>query len=149
LIYGGSRLGLMGVLADTVLAGGGRVIGVEPEFFVEKEVQHPAIHQLIVTETMAERKQRMISLGDAFVAFPGGIGTLEEIVEVMVLAKLGRLEKPFCLLNLDGYYEPFRDCLLHMAAEGFLEEDWVRRLHFPDTIGALAEQIAPGPAPRG
>ena len=83
LIYGGSRCGLMGVLADSVLAAGGEVIGVEPEFFVKGELQHDGLTDLIVTKDMTERKTKMIELGDAFIAFPGGTGTLEEIAEVM------------------------------------------------------------------
>ena len=121
LIYGGSDMGLMGVLANAVLAAKGKVIGVEPRFLVEEEIQHNGLTELIITEAMAERKQKMIELADAFVAFPGGIGTVEEITEVMTLAKLGRLTKPFCFLNVDGYYEPFRKFLGVMVKEGFLE----------------------------
>ena len=138
LIYGGSDMGLMGVLANAVLAKQGKVIGVEPRFFVEKEIQHSGISELIVTETMSERKQKMIELADAFVAFPGGIGTLEEIAEVMTLSKLGRLAKPFCFLNIDGYYEPFRGFLAHMVKEGFLESDWAENLHFANSVEEMA-----------
>ena len=134
LIYGGSDMGLMGVLADAVLAERGEVIGVEPRFFVEEEIQHSGITKLIVTETMSERKQKIMELADAFVAFPGGIGTLEEIAEVMTLSKLGRLNKPFCFLNIDGYYAPFRKFLAHMAAECFLEKEWAENLRFTASI---------------
>ena len=134
LIYGGSNVGLMGILADAVLENNGKVIGVEPRFFVEDEIQHLGITKLIVTETMSERKQKMIELGDVFVAFPGGIGTLEEITEVMVLSKIKQIEKSFCLLNIDGYYEPFRAFLKHMANEGFLETEWLENLFFADSI---------------
>ena len=137
LIYGGSDMGLMGILADAVLAAKGKVIGVEPRFFVEEEIQHRGITELIVTETMAERKQKMIELGDVFVAFPGGIGTLEEIAEVMTLSKIGRLSKPFCFLNIDGYYEPFRKFLEHMSAEGFLERDWLETVCFASSVREL------------
>jgi len=88
LVYGGSRSGLMGLLADSVLAAGGQVTGVEPRFFVEQELQHNGLTELIVTENMAQRKAKMIELGDAFVAFPGGTGTLEEIAEVMSMVSL-------------------------------------------------------------
>ena len=138
LIYGGSDMGLMGVLADAVLAEQGKVIGVEPRFFVEDEIQHCGITELIVTETMAERKQKMIELADAFVAFPGGIGTLEEIAEVMTLSKIGRITKPFCFLNIDGYYEPFRKFLLYMVQEGFLEDEWAKSLHFVNSVEETA-----------
>ena len=87
LVYGGSRTGLMGILADAVLSAGGPVIGVEPDFFMAAEVQHQGLTQLIVTKDMAERKEKMMELGDMFLAFPGGIGTLEEISEVMSQAR--------------------------------------------------------------
>lgn len=138
LIYGGSEMGLMGVLADAVIHEGGKVIGVEPRFFVEEEVQHKGITELIVTETMAERKQKMIELGDAFIAFPGGLGTLEEITEVMTLCKLRRIEKPFCLLNIDGYYEPLCKLLFHMVNEGFLENGWAEDVHFADSVKEMS-----------
>ena len=144
LIYGGSRVGLMGVLADAVLVHNGKVIGVEPRFFVEEEVQHSGITELIVTESMAERKQKMMEMGDAFIAFPGGIGTLEEISEVMTLAKLGRLDGRFCFLNLEGYYEPFRRFLLHMTREGFLEREWAEQICFADTIEETASYLEKG-----
>lgn len=134
LIYGGSDMGLMGVLADAVLKTKGKVIGVEPRFFVEEEVQHSGLTELIVTEAMAERKQKMMELADAFVAFPGGIVTLEEIAEVMTLSKLGRLNKPLYFLNIDGYYEPFRAFLNHMVAEGFLDEEWAKAVCFAKTV---------------
>lgn len=139
LIYGGSRVGLMGVLADAVIGAGGKVIGVEPGFFVDGQVQHPGITQLIITKTMAERKQKMLELGDAFIAFPGGIGTLEEMAEMMTLVKIGQLDKPFCFLNIDGYYEPFRDFLMHMVAEGFLEGPWAKGVFFADGVKELDE----------
>ena len=138
LVYGGSRVGLMGVLADAVLEKGGEVIGIEPEFFVDDEIQHEGITQLVVTKTMSERKQRMMELGDAFIAFPGGIGTLEEIAEVMTLSKIGRLGKPFCFLNVEGYYEPLRGLLMHMAAEGFLEEPWTKTVIFAENIEEMS-----------
>lgn len=142
LIYGGSDMGLMGVLANAVLAEQGKVIGVEPRFFVEEKVQHSGITELIVTETMAERKQKMMELADAFVAFPGGIGTLEEIAEVMTLSKLGRITKPFCFLNIDGYYEPFRNFLTHMAQEGFWENEWANAVCFAKTVDDMERRIA-------
>ena len=93
LIYGGSRIGLMGELAEAVLQAGGEVIGIEPGFFVDSCLQHDGITQLIVTETMAERKEKLIAYGDAYIAFPGGTGTLEEISEVMSQVRLGQDEE--------------------------------------------------------
>ena len=115
LVYGGSRAGLMGALADSVLAAGGEVTGVEPQFFVEKELQHDGLTRLIVTKDMTERKSRMIQLGDAFIAFPGGTGTLEEIAEVMSRVSLGHLSAPCILYNLNGYYDGLKALLGRMV----------------------------------
>ena len=108
LIYGGSRIGLMGELAEAVLQAGGEVIGVEPGFFVDSCMQHDGINELIVTDTMAERKAIMIERGDAYIAFPGGTGTLEEIAEVMSQIRLGHNDRPCLILNLDSFYDPLR-----------------------------------------
>ena len=118
LIYGGSRCGLMGVLADSVLAAGGEVIGVEPEFFVKGELQHDGLTDLIVTKDMTERKTKMIELGDAFIAFPGGTGTLEEIAEVMSKVSLGQLDAPCILYDLNGYYDSLKALLAKMIEKG-------------------------------
>ena len=103
LVYGGSRSGLMGLLADSVLAAGGQVTGVEPRFFVEQELQHNGLTELIVTENMAQRKAKMIELGDAFVALPGGVGTLEEISEIFTRVRLDMGPHECFLLNIDGF----------------------------------------------
>lgn len=118
LVYGGSRSGLMGLLAESTLAAGGRVTGVEPEFFVQGELQHEGLTELIVTKDMTERKTKMIELGEAFIAFPGGTGTLEEITEVMSKVSLGQLKAPCILYNLDGYYNDLKCLLDHMINKG-------------------------------
>ena len=118
LVYGGSKTGLMGLLAQSALAQGGSVIGVEPECFMAQELQYDGLTQLIVTRSMAERKSRMIELGDAFIAFPGGTGTLEEITEVMSQVSLGQLSAPCILYDLDGYYCHLKALLDHMIASG-------------------------------
>ena len=105
LVYGGSKAGLMGILADSVLANNGQVIGVEPQMFIDREVQHDTITKLIVTRDLPERKAKMIELGDAFIAFPGGTGTLDEITEIMSFVSLGLIDVPCILYNLDGYYD--------------------------------------------
>ena len=101
LVYGGSRSGLMGLLAQSALDAGGTVTGVEPQFFIQQELQHDGLTELIVTRDMAERKTKMIELGDAFIAFPGGTGTLEEIAEVMSRVSLGQLDAPCILYDLN------------------------------------------------
>ena len=103
LVYGGSKNGLMGALAESVLRAGGEVTGVEPQFFVDRELQHDGLTQLIVTKDMTERKTKMIELGDAFIAFPGGTGTLEEITEVMSKVSLKHLDAPCILYNLNNF----------------------------------------------
>ena len=123
LIYGGSRIGLMGELAEAVLQAGGEVIGVEPGFFVDSCLQHDGINELIVTDTMAERKAIMIERGDAYIAFPGGTGTLEEIAEVMSKVSLGHLNKPCILYNLNGYYDGLKAQLAHMIDLGLSSEE--------------------------
>ena len=105
LVYGGASIGLMGRVADTVLAAGGRVIGVIPDFMMPKEIAHPALTELRITKSMHERKDTMASLAHGFIALPGGFGTLEEFFEVLTWAQLNLHEKPCGLLNVNGYYD--------------------------------------------
>ena len=104
LVYGGGRVGLMGAVADAALAGGGQVIGVIPEFLTRREVAHPGVGELIVTDSMHSRKQRMFALADAFVALPGGLGTLDELIEIITWRQLGLHDKPVlvCDVGADG-----------------------------------------------
>ena len=134
LIYGGSNTGLMGVLADSVLAAGGRVIGVETRFFLQDGLQHDGLTELIIAETMAERKSRMIALGDAFLAVPGGVGTLDEISEIVSLTVIGRLQAPCILLNLNGYYDSLRAFFDRMVADGLAEPERLRSVAFADDL---------------
>ena len=139
LIYGGSKTGLMGVLADSVLASGGSVIGVEPQMFIENEFQHDAITELIVTRDMPERKAKMIELGDAFIAFPGGTGTLEEISEVMSLVSLKLIDSPCILYNLDGYYDGLKALLNTMISYGLSSEERQKGIHFAADLSEIRE----------
>lgn len=141
LIYGGSRVGLMGVLADACLAAGGEVIGVEPSFFVQDEIQHEGITQLIVTDSMNERRAKMIELGDAFIAFPGGTGTLEELAEVISLRKLGHITDPIVILNIEGYYDSLKSMLEKMVEEGFLGRKELEKVFFAKTVESAAWHI--------
>ena len=141
LIYGGSKCGLMGSLAESVLTTGGEVIGVEPRFFVEAELQYDAITELIVTENMAERKAKMIALGEAFVAFPGGTGTLEEISEIMSMVCLGHLSAPCILYNLNGYYEGLQLQLWQMLAAGLTTEERLQGIRFVNSLEEIREVI--------
>ncbi|MBK8596745.1 MAG: TIGR00730 family Rossman fold protein [Holophagales bacterium] len=122
LVYGGASVGIMGVIADTVLGLGGRVTGVMPESIVRKEVVHRGLTELHVTSSMHERKMKMAEFSDAFVALPGGIGTLEEIFEVWTWAQLGLHAKPCGFLNAAGYYDGLVAFLDHTVAEKFVKE---------------------------
>jgi uncharacterized protein (TIGR00730 family) len=120
IVYGGGRVGLMGVIADAALAAGGEVIGVIPDFLVEREVGHAGLSRLEVVATMHERKARMAELADAFVALPGGAGTLDELFETWTWGQLGLHNKPLALLDVDGFYRPLFAQLEAMAAAGYL-----------------------------
>jgi uncharacterized protein (TIGR00730 family) len=120
LVYGGARVGLMGAVADAVLAGGGEAIGVIPQALVSKEVAHGGLTELHVVDTMHQRKALMADLCDGFVALPGGFGTFEEFCEVLTWSQLGFHPKPCGLLNVQGYYAPLLALFDHGVAEGFI-----------------------------
>lgn len=142
LVYGGSKSGLMGALARAALDAGAQVVGVEPSFFIAEMLQYEDLSELIVTETMAERKTKMIELGDAFIAFPGGTGTLEEISEVMSKVSLGQLSAPCILYNLNGYYDDLRALLQRMIRAGLSTEARQTGIRFADTLQDIAEILA-------
>lgn len=125
LVYGGAKVGLMGVVADTVLAGGGDVTGVIPRALVEKEVAHEGLSDLRVVGSMHERKALMADLSDGFIALPGGWGTLEELFEVLTWAQLGLHQKPCGLLNVAGYFDGLRQFTGHAVTEGFLRSEYL------------------------
>lgn len=137
LIYGGSKTGLMGELAQSVLQAGGKVIGVEPQFFVDEEYQYEGLTQLIVTKDMAERKTKMIELGDAFIAFPGGVGTLEEVSEIMSKLSLRQLDEPCIYYNFDGYYDDMKHFLQHMIAKGLSSEEKQKGVYFAENLDEI------------
>ena len=134
LIYGGSKSGLMGLIAKSTLNSGGKVIGVEPQFFIDKELQYNGLTQLIITDDMSERKAKMIELGDAFIAFPGGTGTLEEIAEVMSKVSLKHLEAPCILYNLNGYYDDLKALLNHMIEKGLSSNERQEGIFFVENL---------------
>jgi uncharacterized protein (TIGR00730 family) len=123
LVYGGGNVGLMGVLADTAMAAGGEVIGVMPRALIEREIGHRGITELRMVESMHERKSLMADLSDAFVAVPGGIGTLEELIEVYTWTQLGFHRKACGVLNVNGYYDALAAFLDHAVGEGFLSHE--------------------------
>lgn len=142
LVYGGSKSGLMGAIADSVLNAGGKVTGVEPKFFIENEFQHDGLTKLIVTEDMSERKNKMIELGDAFIAFPGGTGTLEEIAEVMSKVSLKQLSAPCILYNLNGYYNGLKALLDHMIEKGLSSERRQKGIFFAENLEDIISAIS-------
>lgn len=134
LVYGGSKSGLMGELAQSVLDAGGDVTGVEPQFFIDKGYEYDEITTLIVTRDMAERKTKMIELGDAFIAFPGGTGTLEEISEIMSKVSLKQLAAPCILYNLNGYYDHLKALLAHMIDMGLSTPERQEGIYFAEML---------------
>lgn len=137
LVYGGSKSGLMGAIADSVLQAGGKVTGIEPQFFIENELQHDSLTQLIVTKDMSERKAKMIELGDAFIAFPGGTGTLEEIAEVMSKVSLKHLDAPCILYNLNGYYDDLKALLAKMIDNGLSSKERQEGIYFTENLDEI------------
>ncbi len=131
LVYGGGDIGLMGVVADAVMSGGGEVIGVIPEFMLEHEVGHQGLSSLEIVDSMHERKARMADLSDAFVALPGGLGTLEELFEIWTWAQLRLHAKPVALLDVEGFFSSLVAFVQHTVDEGFVK-DRVRDLLIVD-----------------
>ena len=142
LVYGGSKSGLMGELAESVLQAGGKVIGVEPQFFIDAGFVYDEITELITTKDMSERKAKMIELGDAFIAFPGGTGTLEEITEVMSKVSLKHLDAPCILYNLNGYYDSLKQLLDHMIKMGLSSENRQQGIYFADDMEDIKALLA-------
>lgn len=137
LIYGGSACGLMGELAKSVLDAGGKATGVEPQFFVDQGLLYDDLTELFITKDMTERKAKMIELGDAFIAFPGGTGTLEEIAEIMSKVSLKQLDAPCILYNLNGYYDSLKALLDHMIAMGLSNSERQQGISFADNLAEI------------
>lgn len=142
LVYGGASVGLMGAIADAALHAGGDVVGVIPRGLVEREIAHPGLRKLHVVDTMHERKAMMSELADAFVALPGGLGTLEELFEVWTWGMLGLHAKPYGILDVDGYYSPLIDFLDHAAAEGFIRPSQRAMLVIENDAMRLIDKLA-------
>ncbi len=138
LVYGGASKGLMGAVADSVLENGGKVIGVLPNVPQIQARKHTRLTECINTSSMAERKAKMIELADAFVALPGGIGTLDEITDVLSLSSLDVVKGPIVLYNTDGYYEPFRAVIRNIVDNGFGRSEYFERVLFSDDIDEIA-----------
>jgi hypothetical protein len=142
LVYGGGRLGLMGIIADTVLAEGGRVHGVIPEMLKDLEVAHRGVTELHIVQTMHERKAKMTDLTDAFVALPGGVGTMDELFEAWSWNALGYHNKPFAILNIGGYWDSLIAFLDTMAEQGFVSPERRKHLIISDNIPDCLDRLA-------
>lgn len=142
LVYGGGNVGLMGVVADAVLAGGGKVIGVIPRQLVDREVAHAGLTELQVVHTMHQRKTRMFELSDAFVALPGGFGTLDEMFEMLTWSQLGLHSYPCAFLDVRGYYAPLRGMMDHMVGEGFVRSAQRENVWFGENMSQLFDWMS-------
>ena len=142
LVYGAGRVGLMGVIADEMLAAGKEVLGIIPQKLVDREVAHKGCTELIIVETMRDRKWLMAERGDGFIAMPGGIGTLEELFEIMTLNQLHYIQKPLGIFNVNGYYDKLIDFLNHAMESGFLYPEQEDLLIISDDPVELLDQMA-------
>lgn len=148
LVYGGGSHGLMGAVATAVRGHGGRVIGVIPEFLQSRELAFTGASELIVTETMHMRKQLMFDRADAFVALPGGIGTLEELIEQLTWSQLGRHKKPIAVANIQGFWDPLCQLLDHMKANGFIHNELSFELGVANRVEDILPMLQAAAAPK-
>ena len=148
VVYGGGNIGLMGVLGDAATAHGLHITGIIPRSLIDREIAHPGLTELEVVDTMAQRKTRMEQLADTYIALPGGVGTLEELSEVLTLQQLGEITGPIVLYNIEGFWTPFVYTLQHMCDAGFINPKYIATLIVvdnPDDLFAALEQWhAPG-----
>ncbi len=142
LVYGGSNVGLMKIIADAALSEGGRVMGVMVNSLVEKEVAHDRLSEMRIVDTMSERKALMAELSDGFIAMPGGIGTLDELFEIWTWSQLGFHRKPFGLLNVDGFFDPLIAYLTAVADQGFMRPEHLEMLSVDDDPARLLERLS-------
>jgi len=139
VVYGGGRVGLMGIVADSALKAGGDVIGIIPEHIQNREVEHEGLSELHIVESMHERKQMMVDRADAFFVLPGGLGTMDETFEILTWKQLSLHDKPVVVVNAHGYWDPFRALVDHIVAQGFAYEADSQKLKFAATV---AEALA-------
>ncbi len=147
LVYGGASVGIMGEIADAVLSAGGKVIGVMPRALVEKEVQHDGLTELLVVDSMHERKLKMADISDGFIAMPGGLGTLEELFEILTWGQLGFHQKPCALLNIEGYYDMLSAFLNHAVDEQFIKAVHSHMLLIEDSPAQILQSMLNYQAP--
>ena len=141
LVYGGANVGLMKVLADTMLEKGVEVIGIMPRSLVRKEVAHESLSKMIVVDTMAQRKEKMVELSDGFIAIPGGFGTLDELSEILTFNQLRIMDKPLGILNISGYFDHLLKFFKHAVEEGFVRKEHNDNLIVSDQIETLFTEM--------
>ena len=142
LVYGGGRVGLMGDVADSCKAAGGRVTGIIPNFLEKREVGHTALDELIVVDSMHARKSLMVDRSDAFVVLPGGFGTLDETFEILTWAQLALHDKPVLILNINGYWTPLVTLIDHMMAKGLVDQRLAQSFDMVETVPAALQLLA-------
>ena len=148
LVFGGGRVGLMGIVADAALRAGGRVVGIIPEHLVRAEVGHAKVSELLIVETMHERKQAMFQRSDAFAMLPGGAGTLDETFEILTWKQLALHDKPIIIANLDGYWQPFIDLIEATIANNYAKPSFRNFYNVVDRIEDILPALAAAPAPQ-
>ncbi len=141
LVYGGSRIGLMGLIAHAALDAGGKVIGVEPQFFIDKEVQLKGLTELIVTPDMMSRKAKLLEMGEAFIVFPGGLGTLEEFADLLCAKGLKHILAPCFFYNIEGFFNPIADFVKVCYETGFVTKEKLEGVSFVDSIEAIDKAL--------
>lgn len=139
LVYGGANVGLMKIIADTMLSKGAEVIGIMPHHLVNKEVAHVDLTEMIIVNTMAERKEQMVALSDGFIALPGGLGTLDELSEILTFNQLRISDKPLGILNISGYFDHLIRFFDHAVEEGYVREEHRNNLMISENINELMQ----------
>jgi uncharacterized protein (TIGR00730 family) len=146
VVYGGGRVGLMGLVADSALNAGGDVIGIIPEHIEEREVQHNELTELHVVDTMHVRKQMMVDRSQAFVILAGGLGTLDELFELLTWKQLGLHDKPIVIVNIDGYWTKLLEAVQNIADEGFMRQEDIKMFIVVDDVGEVAQALKNAPS---
>jgi uncharacterized protein (TIGR00730 family) len=148
LVYGGGRIGLMGILADAAIAGGGRVVGVIPEFLRELEVAHTGLTELRIVPTMHDRKRVLFELADAFVVLPGGFGTLDEMIEIVTWRQLGLHDKRVVVVDVGGFWQPLRALIAAIVGQGFAHSEDANLLTIVPSVGEVFATLQGAAPPR-
>ena len=148
LVYGGGSIGLMGIIADTVIKAGGEVVGVIPDFLIRYEISHKRLTDLVVTDSMHDRKRRMFEMADAFVVLPGGLGTLDETFEIITWKQLRLHDSPIVILDVNGYWEPLTELIHATVAGGFADPGVVDLFSVARTPAEVFQSLAAAPAPK-